>query len=222
MSYSNGLLQTSNNISGKRGPPGPAGQKGVGFNLDSAGNFLLDSKRLYHLETPSDVPFTASISTTAKDQSSAVNKGYLKTKCLTLDRTDAYYDLNQNVIRNTEPYHDGLFGDRDLISKEYVDKMDTELETKLNTSHIQSANRKNVFKYIMEDPTNQIELSSYAELGGIVIYQESPHQINKNVIDMKLELDLVGQDHYNARFGLNLTPLVIIHFVSSFYGQTVI
>jgi len=32
-----------------------------------------------------------------------------------------YFDLKGSVIKNTEPYYDGLFGNSDLVRKAYVD-----------------------------------------------------------------------------------------------------
>ena len=45
----------------------------------------------------------------------------IHSKFLKKDKDGNYFDLKQNVIRNTEPYYDGLFGDNDLVSKNYVD-----------------------------------------------------------------------------------------------------
>ena len=49
------------------------------------------------------------------------NKGYAKEHFLKLDSTNNYFDLKQKVIKNTEPFYDGLFGDNDLVSKAFVD-----------------------------------------------------------------------------------------------------
>ena len=59
--------------------------------------------------------------TIVKHLKSAVNKEYLNAKFLKKDKDDNYFDLRQNVIKNTEPYYDGLFGNSDLISKVFVD-----------------------------------------------------------------------------------------------------
>ena len=63
---------------------------------------------------------------------SAVNKEYLNDNFLKIKGYD--YDLKQRNIRNCEPYHDGLFGTNDLVSKAFVDaeisklpKLDTDV-----------------------------------------------------------------------------------------------
>ena len=45
--------------------------------------------------------------TIVKHLKSAVNKEYLNAKFLKKDKDDNYFDLRQNVIKNTEPYYDG-------------------------------------------------------------------------------------------------------------------
>lgn len=50
----------------------------------------------------------------------AVNKEYLNEKFLKRDKNDNYFDLRQKIVRNCEPYYDGLFSDNDLVSKAFV------------------------------------------------------------------------------------------------------
>ena len=52
------------------------------------------------------------------------------------------------------------------------------MESHVSTSHIQSSNRNNVFKYIMDDPAGELTEEDDIKLGDIVTYQSSPHQIN--------------------------------------------
>ena len=63
-----------------------------------------------------------------RDLGSAVNKEYLNEKFLKVDKDGNYFDLKQNTIKNCDPYYGGLFDDRSLVSKEYVD-------TKVNTEN---------------------------------------------------------------------------------------
>ena len=53
---------------------------------------------------------------------SVVNKEYLNEKFMKKVDKDGreYYDLKGNIIRNCEPYYDGLFSDNDLVSKAFV------------------------------------------------------------------------------------------------------
>ena len=121
MSYSNGLLPSTTTSTNKpqRGLPG------VGFKLTDNGNYDLENKLIRNLECPPDVNDDDSYENITKDKKSAVNKEYIHSKFLKKDKDGNYFDLKQNVIRNTEPYYDGLFGDNDLVSKNYVDIQNT-------------------------------------------------------------------------------------------------
>ena len=80
------------------------------------------------------------------------------------------------------------------------------LEDHVGESHVQSANAENKFKYIMDDPDAQLSEEDDVNLGNIATYQDSPHQINKKVVDMKLLLDS-SKGYYSSRVGLNLYSL---------------
>ena len=85
------------------------------------GNLKMDKKYIEDLETPNDVPIT-DLANYREDAYRAVNKEYLRQNSLKKDENGGGdYDLKQNVIRNAEPYRDGLFGDNDLVSKAFVD-----------------------------------------------------------------------------------------------------
>ena len=107
------------------GGRGPAGRDGIGFKLTVNGNYDLDNKLIRNLECPPDVKDDDSFENIQKDMKSAVNKEYIDSKFLKKDKDGNYFDLKQKVIRNTEPYYDGLFGDDDLLSKTYVDRENT-------------------------------------------------------------------------------------------------
>ena len=85
------------------------------------GDLDMDGNRILKIENLTDYKVDDLIDYRIKDLKSAVNKEYLNTKFLKKDRDDNYFDLNQKVIRNCEPYYDGLFSSNDLVSKAYVD-----------------------------------------------------------------------------------------------------
>ncbi|KAL9970109.1 hypothetical protein ACROYT_G022435 [Oculina patagonica] len=347
MSYSNGLLQNKETVVGRNGKDG---KDGVGFKLTDSGDYDMDKKKIFGLKTPNDVAFDADYDSYAIDLSSGVNKGYLKLNCLTKDVAGNDFDANQATINNSAPYYDGLYQKTSLVSKEYVDLMETNLEQKIDSkiqnkadldthdeqtfnsiinvpkfdsgysnmsnvmnkeyidsrdalkadktysdntfltkktgailantlqskvskiyadstfltksvgnglaqsiqnrlnihgtnvmqanldmndnritnlkpplndtdavnkkymldhvgeSHVQSANGENKFKYIMDDPNAQVSEENDVELGTIVTFQKSPHQVNKKVVDMKLLLD-TSKGYFSSRIGLNLFKL---------------
>ena len=90
-------------------------------SLNMTGNLKMDKKYIEDLETPNDVPITDLVNY-RKDAYCAANKEYLRRNFLKRDENGGDdYDLKQKVIRNAEPYRDGLFGDNDLVSKAFVD-----------------------------------------------------------------------------------------------------
>ena len=90
-------------------------------SLNMTGNLKMDKKYIEDLETPNDVPIT-DLANYRKDAYRAANKEYLRQNFLKRDENGGDdYDLKQKVIRNAEPYRDGLFGDNDLVSKAFVD-----------------------------------------------------------------------------------------------------
>ena len=90
-------------------------------SLNMTGNLKMDKKYIEDLETPNDVPITDLVNY-RKDAYRAANKEYLRQNFLKRDENGGDgYDLKQKVIRNAEPYRDGLFGDNDLVSKAFFD-----------------------------------------------------------------------------------------------------
>ncbi|KAL9980405.1 hypothetical protein ACROYT_G008993 [Oculina patagonica] len=121
---------TANAITGSVGKEGPAG---VGFKLTDDGNYDMENKKIFKLKTPNDVAVDADYDSYALDLSSGVNKGYLKLNCLTKDVAGNDFDANQATINNSAPYYDGLYQKTSLVSKEYVDLMETNLEQKIDS-----------------------------------------------------------------------------------------
>ena len=88
--------------------------------------------------------------------------------------------------------------DQDVVNKKYVDSQISKT--------IGTANDENAFRYIMEYHNSQLTEENDVELGDIKKYNLSPHQINKNTIDMNLLLD-TSKGYYSSRIGVNLYPL---------------
>ena len=85
-------------------------------DFDNGGNNILKVENL------TDYKDTDPYDYRVKDVKSVVNKEYLNEKFIKKVDKDGieYYDLKGNIIRNCQPYYDGLFTDNDLVSKKYV------------------------------------------------------------------------------------------------------
>lgn len=351
---------------GAIGSKGAKGDPGVGFKLTSSGDYDMDKKKIFNLETQDDVAVDADYNSYAKDLRSAANKEYLNEHFLKKNRDETFFDCVGRSLQNTEPYYDGLYNNTSIPNVEYVKLEDNKVKTELNNkladkadlstsaeqtfnsiinvpdfipennnlsnvmnkhyiddrdktkadktyvddnflskktggtmdnaiefnnlkpenqrqindlghlrynssatsksyvdsvvqymleddevmaldgrnpmeanldmggynitnlknpsndtdavnkkyledhvgeSHVQSVNNENKFKYIMDDPAAQVtEEDDDVKLGNVVIFQNSPHQVNKNVVDMKLTLDS-SDGYYSSRIGLNLYVL---------------
>ena len=136
------------------------------------------------------------------------NKAYVDLTALSVlgeNKMLSNLDMNKNKIINcSDPT-----SENDVVTKKYM-------ESHVSTSHIQSSNRNNVFKYIMDDPALELTEEDDIKLGNIVTYQASPHQINKNVVDMKLLLDQLGKGYYSCRVGVNLFTLANSNYTLCF------
>jgi len=139
MGYINSLPDGGGTSEGLAGPPGPQGPKGAqgpkgdpgtGFKLAPDGNFDIEKKKLLNVETLPDAKVDDSLAITRKDYYSVVNKGYVNGNFLKKDGFN--YDLKGSNITNGEPYYDGLYGDRDLVCKKYVDLQDDKQDIAIN------------------------------------------------------------------------------------------
>ena len=90
------------------------GSRSMTGDLDIGGNNILSVENLV------DYKDTDPYGYRVKDVKSVVNKEYLNEKFLKKDKDDNNFDLRGNIVRNCEPYYDGLFTDNDLVSKAFV------------------------------------------------------------------------------------------------------
>ena len=93
------------------------GSRSMTGDLDMDRNYILSVENL------DDYKDTDPYEYRVKDVKSVVNKEYLKENFLKKVDKDGreYYDLKQNIIKNCEPYYDGLFDNNSLVSKAFVD-----------------------------------------------------------------------------------------------------
>ena len=90
------------------------GSRSMFGDLDMGRNHILS------LENLNDHKVDDACEDIVRDLRSAVNKEHLNEKLLKRDKNDNYFDLRQKIVRNCEPYYEGLFSDNDLVSKAFV------------------------------------------------------------------------------------------------------
>ena len=84
------------------------------------GDLDMGNKKILKLENLTDYKVDDPLDYRIKDLGRAVSKKYLNEKFLKRDKNDNYFDLRQKIVRNCEPYYEGLFSDNDLVSKAFV------------------------------------------------------------------------------------------------------
>ena len=102
------------------------GSRSMFGDLDIGGNNILSVENLV------DYKDTDRYDYRVKDVKSVVNKEYLNEKFLKKDKDDNNFDLRGNIVRNCEPYYDGLFTDNDLVCKKYVQVENAKQDTTIN------------------------------------------------------------------------------------------
>ena len=91
------------------------GSRSMTSDLDMDNNHILSVKNL------NDHKVDDAYEVRVRDLGSVVNKEYLNEKFLKVDKDGNFFDLNQNTIKNCEPYYDGLFDGNSLVRKAFVD-----------------------------------------------------------------------------------------------------
>ena len=127
------------------------GGRGMTNDLDIGGNNILKVENL------TDYKDTDPYDYRVKDVKSVVNKEYLNEKFIKKVDKDGieYYDLKGNIIRNCEPYYDGLFTDNDLVSKKYVQVENAKQDNAIKNISTTSAYNTNLITALQTGKVDQ-------------------------------------------------------------------
>ena len=127
------------------------GSRSMTGDFDNGGNNILKVENL------TDYKDTDPYDYRVKDVKSVVNKEYLNEKFIKKVDKDGieYYDLKGDIIRNCEPYYDGLFTDNDLVSKKYVDNENAKQDTSINNISTISAYNTNLITALQTGKVDQ-------------------------------------------------------------------
>ena len=127
------------------------GSRSMFGDLDIGGNNILSVENLVDYKDIDPYDYRV------KDVKSVVNKEYLNEKFLKKVDKDGreYYDLKGNIIRNCEPYYDGLFTDNDLVSKKYVDNDNAKQDIAINNNSTISTYNTNLITALQTGKVDQ-------------------------------------------------------------------
>ena len=159
------------------------------------GNLNMDDNNILSVENLTDYKEDDPLPVRVKDLKSVVNKEHLNTKFLKKDKNDNDFDLKQSIIKNCEPYYDGLFDDNSLVSKAFVDaemnklpKPETDV-LKLDGSKAMTGNLNMGGKAInnIKDPSNGQDAATKIFVDNAIVAQNS-----YIAIEMGKKLNLIG------------------------------
>ena len=154
-------------------------------------------------------------------QDQAVNQKYVQRQLDTkLDKNDDI-DMSNHKIKNlgTPLTHENdtavnvAFFNKEMndSNTNLYSRLMKDYKTYVNKSHINSPQKKDAFRYLMEDADESSSENNISVLG-INDFPNSPHQINKKAYDIQLVLEKDTPNQYRSRLGFNLHPLPISYY----------
>ena len=165
---------------------------------------------------------------TAADQ--AANKKYVDTQLATkLDKADAKkymyvnvdgsngmtgnLNLNNNKIINlqTDSKNSKSAVNVELMENEITDLRNLVTQKIHESQIINSGQKKDAFRYLMED-TDESSSENNIKVLGIVDFSNSPHQINKKAYQLQLLFEKSSPNQYQSRLGFNLFKLPVGYY----------
>ena len=179
--------------------------------LNKAADIDMKNNSIINLDLPSNPRDAACVEFVNYRIDDITQKKFLKfdgTKSMTGD-----LNLNNNKIVNLRT--DG----KDLKSAVNVDFMQNEITSlsdvvsqTIHESHITSStNKKDVFRYLMEN-SDESSSENNIEVLGIRDFPGSPHQINKKAYFLKLLFEKSSPNQYQSRLGFNLYKLPVGYY----------
>ena len=154
-------------------------------------------------------------------QDQAVNQKYVQNQLDTKLNKNADIDMKNHKIKSlgTPLSHENdaavnvSFFDKEIndSNTNLYSRLTKDYKTYVNKSHITSPQKKDVFRYLMENADESSSENNISVLG-INDFPESPHQINKKAYDIQLVLEKDSPNQYRSRLGFNLHPLPVGYY----------
>ena len=154
-------------------------------------------------------------------QDQAVNQKYVQSQLHTKLNKNADIDMTNCKIKNLGTplsYENDAAVNVAFFNKEINDsntnlytRLTKDYKTYVNKSHINSPQKKDAFRYLMED-AGESSSENNINVSGINNFPESPHQINKKAYDLQLVLEKDSSNQYRSHLGFNLHPLPVGYY----------
>ena len=138
-------------------------------------------------------------------------KNYLKLDGTTSMSGDLNLNNNKIVNLQTDSKNSKSAVNVELMENEITDLRNLVTQKIHETQIINSGQKKDAFRYLMENDDESSSESNIQVLG-IVDFSNSPHQINKKAYQLKLLFQKSSPNQYQSRLGFNLYKLPVGYY----------
>ena len=138
-------------------------------------------------------------------------KNYLKLDGTTSMSGDLNLNNNKIINLQTDSKNSKSAVNVELMENEITDLRNLVTQKIHESQIINSGQKKDAFRYLMENDDESSSESNIQVLG-IVDFPNSPHQINKKAYQLKLLFQKSSPNQYQSRLGLNLYKLSVGYY----------
>ena len=138
-------------------------------------------------------------------------KNYLKLDGTTSMSGDLNLNNNKIINLQTDSKNSKSAVNVELMENEITDLRNLVTQKIHETQIINSGQKKDAFRYLMENDDESSSESNIQVLG-IVDFSNSPHQINKKAYQLKLLFQKSSPNQYQSRLGFNLFKLPVGYY----------
>ena len=138
-------------------------------------------------------------------------KDYLKIDGTTSMSGDLNLNNNKIINLQTDSKNSKSAVNVELMENEITDLRNLVTQKIHETQIINSGQKKDAFRYLMENDDESSSESNIQVLG-IVNFSKSPHQINKKAYQLKLLFQKSSPNQYQSRLGFNLYKLPVGYY----------
>ena len=178
--------------------------------LDKGAKIDMKNKSIINLNLPTNKRDAACVEF-VNYKLSETQKNYLKLDGTTSMSGDLNLNNNKIVNLQTDSKNSKSAVNVELMENEITDLRNLVTQKIHESQIINSGQKKDAFRYLMENDDESSSESNIQVLG-IVNFSNSPHQINKKAYQLKLLFQKSSPNQYQSRLGFNLYKLPVGYY----------
>ena len=178
--------------------------------LDKGAKIDMKNKSIINLNLPTNKRDAACVEF-VNYRLSETQKNYLKLDGTTSMSGDLNLNNNKIVNLQTDSKNSKSAVNVELMENEITDLRNLVAKKIHESQIINSGQKKDAFRYLMENDDESSSESNIQVLG-IVDFSNSPHQINKKAYQLKLLFQKSSPNQYQSRLGFNLYKLPVGYY----------